>query len=358
MSEIMHKASPEPQPEEQGQVPEEQRGAASFSEVAPTQVSSRTSIRSLIRPALTVTPDTRAKRVAEAFKQDPDLRIIPVLNEGGEPVGALYRNQFMAIFLSQFGHDLYGRKPVDRLMSAEPLVLEQNVTLQEASRIITDSPLERDEHDFIITDQGRYIGAGYLLDLLKKITELQITYARYANPLTMLPGNVPICETIDAYLEKGDPFTVCYFDLDNFKPFNDAYGYERGDQVIRKCAEVITQHVDPETDFVGHVGGDDFIVLCRQGQWQQRIQAVLDAFEQSASDFYSAEDRQRGGIESIDRRGQLRFFNIVSLSVGAVQPVVGSCRSHHDVSAMATHAKKMAKQIPGNSLFIDRRHMP
>ncbi|MEG3637761.1 GGDEF domain-containing protein [Magnetococcus sp. PR-3] len=313
-------------------------------------------IYSLLRPTLTVTEKTRAKELAEMFKYDASLRIIPVLDADNKPVGAVHRNHFMAIFLSQFGHDLYGRKPIERLMCRDPLILEKDVTLQQASRIITDSSLMRDAHDFIITDGGRFIGAGFLLDLLKKITELQVTYARYANPLTMLPGNVPICEEIDACLEAQTPFTVCYFDLDNFKPFNDVYGYELGDRVIQKVAEVLTEHVDSRCDFIGHVGGDDFIVIFRSEDWHERTTAMLKVFERHAPLWYAPKDRDEGGITSQDRRGQTHFFGFVSLSVGAVKPLQGGCKSHHDVASLAAHAKKMAKQTLGNSLFIDRRH--
>ncbi|ABK44869.1 diguanylate cyclase [Magnetococcus marinus MC-1] len=321
-------------------------------------VSNTDTVRSLMRPTTMIHAEVRANEVAELFQRDPLLRIVPVVDDVHRPIGAVHRNRFMAIFLSQFGHDLYGRKPIHRLMCDEPLILEQSVTLQEASRIITDSSLVRDEHDFVITEGGQCVGAGFLLDLLKKITELQINYARYANPLTLLPGNVPICEEIDACLEEHKPFIVCYFDLDNFKPFNDAYGYEMGDQVIRKVAELLTQHVDSRRDFVGHVGGDDFIVLFRSEDWQTRTETMLREFEVYAPIWYSPEDREKGGIVSRDRRGTERFFGIVSLSVGAVEPVRGACKSHHDVASMAAHAKKMAKQTEGNSLFIDRRHQP
>ena len=85
--------------------------------------------------------------------------------------------------------------------------------------------------------------------------------ARYANPLTSLPGNIPISQHIAALIESGEPFATCYCDLNNFKPFNDVYGYWRGDDMIRLCADIIRRNSDPQRDFVGHVGGDDFVML-------------------------------------------------------------------------------------------------
>jgi diguanylate cyclase (GGDEF)-like protein len=96
---------------------------------------------------------------------------------------------------------------------------------------------------------------------MREITQMQIHAARYANPLTQLPGNVPINEHIDRLLESGTRFWVCYFDLDHFKPFNDVYGYRRGDDVIQLTGNILTSNCDPDRDFVGHIGGDDFMVL-------------------------------------------------------------------------------------------------
>ena len=100
--------------------------------------------------------------------------------------------------------------------------------------------------------------------LLKRITELQIRNARYANPLTLLPGNVPINEHVEHLLENYLPFTACYFDLDNFKPFNDLYGYSRGDMVIRLLGTILQSACNPQCDFIGHIGGDDFMIIFPQ----------------------------------------------------------------------------------------------
>ncbi|OSM02520.1 putative diguanylate cyclase [Magnetofaba australis IT-1] len=318
---------------------------------------SQETIATLLRSTLTVTPQTKASEVASAFQADEALRIIAVL-ENGAPVGAVHRNSFMAIFLSQFGHDLYGRRPIRKLMTVDPMTVEAETPLDAASRAITHDALKRAEHDFLIVREGKYLGVGYLIDLLQKITELQIAYARYANPLTLLPGNVPICEEIDSRLLGGEGFVVCYCDLDNFKPFNDAYGYDKGDDAIRITAELLTSYVDPQQDFVGHVGGDDFILLMRSSDWKTRVQKALNAFDERIVQLYSPEDRARKGIVAVDRRGQSSFFGILSLSVGAVQPTVELCQSHHEVASLAVHAKKMAKQTPGSVLFVDRRHTP
>src|SRR5690606_20413911 len=115
-----------------------------------------------------------------------------------------------------------------------------------------DRPLSQ---DFIITRDGRFYGIGKTSTLLRRITEQQIRNARYANPLTLLPGNVPIHELLEELLARDEPFHVAYCDLDHFKPYNDCYGYSRGDEVIVYLAQIIQGEVDAQLDFVGHIGG-------------------------------------------------------------------------------------------------------
>lgn len=210
-------------------------------------------------------------------------------------------------------------------------------------------------HDFLITRDGKCVGVGRIMDLLKKITELQIRNARYANPLTLLPGNVPINEVLEELLSNRAEFAVAYCDLDNFKPFNDAYGYAKGDEVIRTVARILEANVNGTKDFVGHVGGDDFIVVFTSENANSRCDAALRQFEQEIPRVYEEDDRLRGGIQSRDRGGNDRFYPLLTLSIGLVTPEPGACRSHHEVAALASEAKHQAKRIPGNSLFVDRR---
>ena len=127
----------------------------------------------------------------------------------------------------------------------------------------------------IIVDGGRYRGLGSGKDLVRTVTESRIEAARHANPLTLLPGNIPITQHIARLLSAGREFVACYGDLNHFKPFNDQYGYWRGDEMILLAARCITAQADPRRDFVGHVGGDDFVVLFQSDDWQRRCEATL-----------------------------------------------------------------------------------
>lgn len=312
-------------------------------------------VGSIVRHSPTVEPADSVETVGELFRTHLELQTIPVVQEH-RPVGIVERNSFMQMFASRFGRDLFGRKPIVLFMNSQPVIVEKDALVDQVSQSITTDTALKSGMDFIIADKGRYLGMGSVIDLLKRITELQLRAARYANPLTLLPGNVPISEKIDTLLAADKSFTVCYCDIDNFKPFNDTYGYGRGDDVIRCLAGVLTAHADPDLDFIGHVGGDDFIMIFLCADWMGRCERILSAYAEGRGQFYDDDDPEAGGIVATDRRGQPQFYPLLSLSIGAVQ-VFAERRlsSAHDVAILASEAKSQAKKQGGNALFFDRR---
>lgn len=313
--------------------------------------------RGLLRRATAIAPSTPLPGVVELFQQEPQLRSV-VVADGERPVGIVRRHQIMDFYARRYVRELNARKPIRGFMDARPLVVSQDTPLEQLSQLVT-SQIEDDwDRDFIITDdQGRYLGLGTVIDLLRRLTELQIQYARYANPLTQLPGSVPVNEQIDIYLDRGINFVVAYCDMDSFKPYNDYYGYARGDHVIREMGRLLSESIDPQTDFVGHVGGDDFVLVLASQSWLATLEAVLARFEALAPSFYDEAEREAGGILAPDRQGRELFHELLSLSIGVVQVAPGGFKNHHEVAARASEVKCMAKRIPGNGLFVDRRLM-
>ncbi|GAB4350382.1 MAG: bifunctional diguanylate cyclase/phosphodiesterase [Immundisolibacter sp.] len=315
----------------------------------------------LARPNPAIAPDASMDAVAVLFRQRPDLHTLPVVADE-RVVGVVQRLPFSDLYHSRYGRELYGRKPVGWFMRADPLTVEHNLQLADVSRLLTDVAAEQVEQEFLVTRDGYYLGVVRVLDLLRRITDLQVRAARHANPLTLLPGNVPICECIDDLLRRRADFAVAYCDIDNFKPFNDVYGYSHGDEVIKCLAELAVQHCDGERDLVGHIGGDDFVLVLASADWRSRCERLLKAFQEAAVCFYSAEDRAAGGLWSEDRRGQAQFFTLLALSIGVVLPDPARCRTHHDVAVLATEAKHQAKlrrgQGAAGALYIDRRRGP
>lgn len=308
----------------------------------------------LLRIVPAVTPDMSNNRVYDIFIKNPELQTIPVVNKT-VPIGLITRSGLIDRFARPYQRELYGKKSCTTFMDDEPLITDKDTSLQDLSQTIVAADRHHLFNGFIITDDGQYLGMGTGHDLMREITQMQINAARYANPLTLLPGNVPINEHIDRLLQSGARFCACYADLDHFKPYNDVYGYRKGDDAIQLTGRLLSAHCDPDRDFVGHIGGDDFIILFQQSDWQARCQAILEEFGAAISEHYSAEDRARGGYLGEDRRGQLVFHPMISLSLGVVKVEPGQYSSHHQIATAAAEAKKQAKKIAGNSLFIDRR---
>ncbi|MDD2914824.1 MAG: GGDEF domain-containing protein [Gallionella sp.] len=308
----------------------------------------------LLRHVAPVSPDTHNTSVFERFNAEHELHTIPVVKDD-IPVGMINRQAMIERMARPYRQELFGKKPCSKFMDTTPLIVDKNISIQELSALIVEGERHHLTNGFIITENGYYRGVGTGHDLVREITEMQISAARQANPLTQLPGNIPINEHIGSLLESGVIFYTCYCDLDHFKPFNDVYGFHKGDEVIKLTADVLTEFCDPAQDFIGHVGGDDFIVLFRSEDWEDRCKNILKAFGERILEFFSIEDRERGGYVTEDRQGKRTFQPLTSLSLGVVKILPEEFSSLHQVSAMATATKKQAKKIPGNSLFIERR---
>lgn len=318
---------------------------------APTHARRPATARTLLTRVEPVTPDTANNEIYSRLSEDPTLNSIPVVKQG-KPLGLINRHAFMERFAQPFQRELLGNKACALSAPDKPWLIDQHTPLQEIGLSLAASHGQHFADDFIITDNGYYLGVGGWFDLLRAITQMQLEAARHANPLTLLPGNVPINERIGELLDREVPFHVCYCDLDNFKPFNDAYGYYRGDEIIRLTGRILREACDPTLDFAGHVGGDDFILLMRSEDWQSRCSGALDAFGVASATFVNDAHLGDGGYEGTDRAGHAAFHPLPTLSIGAYGIEPGVFSSPVEVADAAAEAKKRAKRIPGNSLFV------
>jgi diguanylate cyclase (GGDEF)-like protein len=292
--------------------------------------------------------------VLEAFRAQANLNSLAVLNEQQQPIGIVHRNSLASALLKPFATDLFARKPISRLMSDDFLVVEQSHSLQHVSRLLTSRARQRVEEDFIITEQGLYVGLGRVIDVLKLITELKIQQARHANPLTLLPGNVPIQQCLTRLLQQAREAMICYVDIDNFKPFNDIYGYAKGDEVLLCLGQCLSARVDPSCDFVGHIGGDDFLLVLGSKDWRTRLNHLQEDFQAQCRRLYRPEHLLAGGFSSHNRQGQHQEFPLLSLSLGVVH-LRSEAAAHMDASQLAelaSQAKHHAKAVPGYSVHI------
>ncbi|MFY8042218.1 MAG: EAL domain-containing protein, partial [Rhodoferax sp.] len=292
--------------------------------------------------APTVTSRTSNDEIATLFNTYPELHAVAIV-EGERPSGIINRARFMNEYSKLYYREVWGRKPCVVHANYEPRVIERDHNVDELVGILTSQDQRYLSDGFIAVDNGRYIGLGTGDQLVRSVTETRIEAARHANPLTFLPGNIPISQHMERLLKKQARFVACYADLNNFKPFNDYYGYWRGDEMIRLLARIAMEQCDSQLDFLGHLGGDDLILLFQTPDWELRCERIVHEFGARAALMFDEQARARGGIDAEDRHGVIRFFPCTTLSIGAVA-IDGSLYTRaEEVANMAAMAKQAAK---------------
>lgn len=308
-------------------------------------------ISRLVQSVESLHQHTQCLNVYRQFKADKTINLLVVINEQNEPIGQVYRDQLAELFSSDYGHALYDKRPVSEVMDKVPLTVDVSSSIDSVSSYITDNEHFDHRPEFVVVNNGKYVGIANVRSLLKKMTEEKIKHAQHANPLTMLPGNVVIQQKIKHLLTHKKPFQMAYFDLDNFKPFNDLYGYAAGDEVIKLVAEILKEFCSD--NFIGHVGGDDFVVVFPNLNAEQISSVVLQVFSDRIENYLEPEHIQAGGYHSISRDGVESFFPLIKLSCGVITPDVNAIHSPHDIAQLASVAKKKAKlQVEGNVFLL------
>jgi EAL domain-containing protein (putative c-di-GMP-specific phosphodiesterase class I)/GGDEF domain-containing protein len=319
---------------------------------------SGTSVRQIVHTIEPLLPTALNHQVFDRFESAPELIALPVVETDGTPIGLINRYSLINSFARPFHREIFGKRPCTLYMNCAPIMVDHALSVQELALLVGRAEPHQLIDGFIITENSRYLGVGSTQSLMGLITEIQIRSARYANPLTQLPGNVPINEHIDRLLINEAGFVACYCDLDHFKPLNDCYGYRTGDQIIQLLATLLTRHCDTRQDFVGHIGGDDFILLMQSANWDERCRSILAAFDKASVAYLTPEHLQQGGYFAENRSGERVFHALPSLSIGALVVKPHHFENHREVSVALSAAKKEAKKIPGSSLFIERRRLP
>ena len=293
--------------------------------------------------------------VLELFNRRPDLHAVAVV-EHDEPVALINRRSFMDRYALPYHRELFGKRPCMQFANASPVIIEKSMTVEQMAKLLASDDQRYLADGFVITDHGQYAGLGTGESLVRAVTEVRIEAARYANPLTFLPGNIPISSHIARLLGNDAGFHACYVDLNHFKPFNDQYGYWQGDEVLKLAAAVLADVCDPTRDFLGHVGGDDFLILFQSDDWRERVLRAIHLFNEGAQRFYAPADRLAGGIHGEDRRGNPTFFGFVTMAIGCVRVEPAGDASPYNseqIASVAALAKRRAKHETSGFVLID-----
>ncbi len=277
-------------------------------------------------------------------------RMSVVVTQLGYPIGLVTKASLDEKLAGQFGYALFMNRPIEHVMLASPLVVDAYTPIHIVAKKAMERPDATLYNDVILIQGQRYLG----LVSMKKIIEYTLTYERDAakelNPLSGLPGNPIINRVLSDVIHYTSDVGVLYVDINDFKVYNDVYGFERGDQMILTVSEILKHEVKsrfPYGSFIGHIGGDDFIVLVEGDFERSRFiaHAIVDAFVDRRRMFYDHEHLLQGHLSSEDRFGVVRQFKLAALSVAGFHGDLSYFESIQKFSEQLGYLKKEAKRL-------------
>ncbi|SDC09980.1 diguanylate cyclase (GGDEF) domain-containing protein [Paenibacillus sp. UNCCL117] len=308
-------------------------------------------IGELAAPCQTFDARTPISGVANYFKKHMDAQGAVILRDN-RPVGLIMRERLFQQLAGQYGYSLFWNRPIDQLMDEAPLIVDDSKPVEAVSKLATSRAIGHLYDLVIITSNDRLLGTASVRTILECITNVKMEKARVANPLTGLPGNLQINREIKRRLTDGKRFSVIYADLDFFKWYNDRYGFHKGDQLIQFTADCI-QHslhlLGAPHDFVGHIGGDDFIAVTACSDSEKICQEMIRRFDTGVVAFYEAESWTY--VE--DRHGNRVESDGVTLSLSLVVCEAGLHATPEQISQTAARLKKQSKAHRGSVVFCD-----
>jgi len=306
-------------------------------------------------------PGDNLAAVLKRFQSDPALLVLPVVDDG-RAVGIINRSTFLEehiIGMNGFGYHINHSRKMRDLMAPIMLTLETDVRIREAAQVIQSQELDVRVDNICVTWSGIYHGIVDVNRFISAITDINLTLAKGANPLTGLPGNESIQREINERLQTGEDFDIAYIDIDNFKPFNDYYGFQRGDVVIKAIGEIISEVIRSMgagfSCFCGHIGGDDFIIITGTYHAEYISSQVIKALEEHLIVFHGEKDFSAGSYSAVNRKGEEETFGLLSLSIGIVNTRLTPVSSYAELASVSTEVKKAAKKLPGSSVVMNRR---
>lgn len=287
----------------------------------------------------------------ELFKNDPNYKFISVKSEQID----VALNDIPSLII--INEDAIKR---DVAELCEQIRKNEDNTITPV--IVVSSNREKEHRLNILKKSVEYyirkpVDEEYLYHTIKNLGRL-LSINRTISPLTGLPGNVQIHAELKKRLTKKEEFAVLYIDLDNFKAYNDIYGFLKGDQIIQFTANVILSGAHSfftEGTFVGHIGGDDFIAIVPYENIESLCQTIIATFDKGVKKFFTEEDQEKGFIEVENRRGIIEQFPLTSVSIGVVVADKGRFANILEIGEVSTQVKHMAKSVQGSSYAIDRR---
>jgi len=300
----------------------------------------------LAKSGYTFSPDENVEDIYEMIRVNPTITEFAIV-DNGITVGFMTKSRLSEIFGGRYGFSLYSKNSIRQLINTEFLRVNFNMPIDQVSRLAMQRPFERLYEPVVVENDGKYSGIVTIKDLLDASTSVAVSTAMHSNPLTGLPGNILIEKEILNHVLGDYPYCIMYFDIDNFKAYNDAYGFQNGDMMLALLADILKECAT-ENEFIGHIGGDDFIVICDYIEVDDFCKTVIYKFSTRVNSLYHEEDVDNGYIISKNRHGVTENFPIASLSIAGISNKIKNYQDIEDFSRDIAVLKKTCKKQIGN----------
>ena len=309
--------------------------------------------KDLISYVPTVSNDTIIEDIADMFESQNEAQGIVIVDGNRRPLGILLRQNLYKILVARYGVSLYYGKPVEEVMNTRPLTVQLETPIDVVAKLAMKRETQYLYDFIIVVDREQYLGIITVQNLLECLTQMKVEQARYANPLTGLPGNILIEKEIEQRLLTKTKDVVMYIDIDFFKPYNDLYGFEQGDQFILFISKILKHTVKRYKDiFVGHIGGDDFVIICPTGIACNLAEQILNIYQRINKYYYNKEDWEAQALIANDRLGRNCVYPLSTLSIAGIH-IDNDYINVIKVAEQAALLKKEVKKIPSNAYIID-----
>ena len=305
-----------------------------------------------IRSVPPANPEQTIAAVLERFAAAPGVHAIPVLAADGQLAGVLSRTQLELVAASPESARLLVR-PCGEVADGTPIRVEAALELGDLTALLVESDARRLADGFVIVSRGRYLGMGSSGDVMRALQSSRVLAARYTNPLTLLPGQVPINEHLERLLAARAPFATWFVEIDQMRGLNDAAGFEKGDALIHATARLLEAVCRPGVDFVGHIAGSRFAVLMQSEDWAVRAARAQELFPGMVARQVPAEAIERGYFALRGRDGRDHIRPLPRLAIGVLPVLPGVYETRHEVMAAAKHAAQRAMAQPGSTTYVD-----
>jgi len=297
----------------------------------------------------TLNSNISISQVFEILKKDKYLDGLCVTDEE-KVLGVVTRNDFFKKLSGQFGYNLFSKKPITSLMNKSYLEVDSFENIDIVAKKALSRPPDKVYDFIVVTETGKYSGIITVKDLLEKTIEIEINNAKHINPLSNLPGNVLIEKNIEIAIKSNLHKIILYLDIDNFKAYNDVYGFENGDRFIKELSKILKSNT-PENEFLGHIGGDDFLAIIDKKEAISYCKKIIKEFDNSINKFYNPTDYEKGYIEAKNRSGIKEVFPLLSISIVGLHST--NYTNIEDFSKDISKLKKDCKQIFGSNSIIE-----